>query len=64
VLHGRYGDTTGRPYVEGRVYFPRFGIHGNVSFLVDTGADTSLMSATDAFQIGLDLSAITRMSEA
>ncbi|MEX2226223.1 MAG: aspartyl protease family protein [Dehalococcoidia bacterium] len=64
MLHGRFGDTTGRPYLEGRVYFPRFRLHGDVSFLVDTGADTSLISATDAIQIGIDFSAISRTSEA
>lgn len=64
MLRGRYGDTTGRPYIEGRVYFPRFGIHGDVSFLVDTGADSSLLSATDALQIGLDFTSIVRTSEA
>jgi hypothetical protein len=64
VLRGRFGDTTGRPYIEGRVYFPRFAVHGDVSFLVDTGADASLLSPTDVYQMRLDLGAIARTSEA
>ena len=64
MLIGRFGDTTGAPYVEGRVVFPRLGIHGDVSFLVDTGADTSLLSAMDAIHIGIDFGRITRRSEA
>lgn len=64
MLRGRFGDTTGRPYIEGRIIFPRFGLHGDVSFLVDTGADTSRLSVPDAYQIGLDFSNIQRRSEA
>ena len=32
-------DDYGRPYIEGRVYLPRFNRLGIVQFRVDTGAD-------------------------
>ncbi len=63
MLTGRFGETTGRPYLEGRVIVPRFGIDADVSFLVDTGADTSLLSSTDAFDMGIDYSLLTGETE-
>jgi hypothetical protein len=53
---GRYGDTSGRPYLEGRLILPRLGIRGDISFLVDTGADASLLSPLDAQRLGVDFS--------
>ena len=44
TILGRYGDTSGSPYLEGRLVVPCLEISGDVSFLVDTGADyTALM---------------------
>ncbi len=54
MLRGRFGDTSGRPYMEGRVLFPRLGTSGNVSFIFDTGADASLLMPLDAQRMGLD----------
>ena len=42
--------------MEGRVLIPRFGIDAKVSFLVDTGADTSLIAPADAKQMAIDYS--------
>lgn len=39
MIVGRFGDTTGRPYVEAIVWFERLKVRMNVSFLVDTGAE-------------------------
>ena len=63
MLRGRFGDTTGRPYLEGRLLIPRLGIDANISFLVDTGADTSLLSPSDAFEMGVDYSLLTGETE-
>lgn len=63
MLRGRFGDTTGRPYLEGRLLIPRLGIDANISFLVDTGADTSLLSPADAFEMGVDYSLLTGETE-
>ena len=54
MLRGRFGDTSGRPYMEGHVLFPRLGWSGNVSFIFDTGADTTLLMPLDAQRMGID----------
>ena len=54
MLRGRFGDTSGRPYVEGHVLLPRLGRSGNVSFIFDTGADTSVLMPLDAQRMGID----------
>lgn len=39
MLRGRFGDTSGRPYLEGRLFLPRLKLQGDISFIVDTGAE-------------------------
>ena len=63
MLDGRFGDTSGRPYVEGRVYFPRFDLEGDVSFLVDTGADASLLNPGDVVRIGVNIDLLEGSAE-
>ena len=64
MLVGRFGDTSGRPYIEGRLHFPRFELTGDVSFLVDTGADASLISPGDVLRIGVDVDLLEGRAEA
>ena len=59
MLRGRFGDTTGRPYIEGRLLLPRFRIRSDISFLVDTGADVSLLNPADGTRMGLDYARLT-----
>ena len=40
--------------MEGYVLLPRLGWNGNVSFILDTGADTSLLMPLDAQRMGVD----------
>ena len=40
--------------MEGHVLLPRLGRSGNVSFIFDTGADTSLLMPLDAQRMGID----------
>lgn len=54
MLRGRFGDTTRRPYVQARLVIPRFNIDASISFLVDTGADSSLIAPADAREMGID----------
>jgi hypothetical protein len=54
TLSGRYGDTTGRPYLAGRIHLPRFGIVADLSFIVDTGADRTHLMPGDGERMGLD----------
>ena len=63
MLRGRFGDTTGRPYIEGRLIVPGQGLSSNLSFLVDTGADRTMLMPADARQMGLDYSQLTRRTE-
>ena len=48
MITGRFGDTSGRPFIEGRLYLPRLGIAGDISFLLDTGADASVLMPADS----------------
>jgi hypothetical protein len=54
MLQGRFGNTTGSPYLEGRIFFPRLGLRGLVSFLVDTGADGSVLMPADSKKLGVN----------
>ena len=53
MLVGRFGDTTGAPYLEGYLYIPRLEIGSNISFLVDTGADATVLMPTDGIRMNL-----------
>ena len=53
MLRGRFGDTSGRPYMEGRVSLPRLGRSGNVPFIFDAGADVSVPMPLDAQRMGV-----------
>ena len=45
--------------MEGRLLIPRLGISGNISWLVDTGADGSLLNPNDGQRLQLDYSRLT-----
>ena len=42
---------------------PRQELSGDISFLVDTGADSSMLMPADALRMGLDYRKLTRLSE-
>ena len=54
TLVGRFGNTTGRPYIEGRLHSPRLSVHTNVSFLIDTGADQTTLMPADGARMDLN----------
>lgn len=54
MILGRFGNTTGRPYVNGRLLLPRLNISTNLSFLVDTGADISTLMPADGLTTGIN----------
>ena len=54
MLRDRFGESSGRPYVPARVFLPRLGLAGNVSFIFDTGADSSVLMPADAATLGVD----------
>ena len=49
--------------MEGRLIIPRFNIEADISFLVDTGADSSLIGPADGFEMGLDYTAFGKITE-
>lgn len=53
MITGRFGDTSGRPFIEGRLYLPRLNLSADVSFLLDTGADSSILMPGDARRLGV-----------
>jgi hypothetical protein len=58
MITGRFGDTSGRPFIEGRIYLPRLGISGDISFLMDTGADTTTLMPDDIMRLAIDFDAL------
>ena len=53
MLTGRLGNTSGAPYLEAHIFFPRLSVRGLVSFLVDTGADGAIFMPTDSKKLGI-----------
>jgi hypothetical protein len=53
TIVGRYGDASHAPYVDAHIMIPRFGLRGSVSFLIDTGADTTVLAEVDAKRLGV-----------
>ena len=58
MILGRFGNTTGRPYVNGRLLLPRLNLSSNLSFLVDTGADVSTLMPADGLTMGINYQAL------
>jgi gag-polyprotein putative aspartyl protease len=54
MLQGRFGNASGAPYIEGHISLPRLGLRGLVSFLVDTGADGTVLMPADSRKLGVD----------
>ena len=50
MIHG-YFDEYGRPYVEGRLIIERLEVDGTVHFLVDTGADSTVLHPRDGVRL-------------
>ena len=63
MLSGASYREFGRPYVAARVNIPVIGAWAHVLFLIDTGADKSLLSASDARRIGIDYGALGSRSD-
>jgi len=63
MLHGRFGDTTGRPYIEAHLSIPSLKVDGSVSFLIDTGSDCTVLMPLDAARLKIDYSRLTKRVE-
>lgn len=55
MIQGYFGGQPGRlrPYIIARVTIPALAINGTVHFLVDTGADSTLIAPRDAEELAL-----------
>ena len=58
MLVGRFGNTSTAPYLEAIVSFPRLRQRGPVSFLIDSGADGSVLMPADGKKLGIDYRAL------
>lgn len=47
-----YFEPDGIPYVDCHLFLPRLGCHGRVRFLIDTGADTTILHPDAASELG------------
>jgi hypothetical protein len=59
MLTGHYDKNPGRPLIEGYLDIPSFGIQGFVQFLIDTGADNTVLMPADAKRLKVDYSKFT-----
>jgi hypothetical protein len=57
MLEGRFGNTSGAPYLEARVSIPR-SLRGLISFLVDTGADGTVFMPADSRKLGINFGSL------
>ncbi|MBM2827259.1 MAG: Peptidase protein [Dehalococcoidia bacterium] len=60
MIRGYFGGPGARlrPFVIASVSIPHLQIRGTVHFLVDTGADTTLLAPRDAKELGLDINSL------
>lgn len=54
MLNGRFGNTSGRPYIEGRLIILNLSIRADISFLVDTGSDVTCLHPIDGTRLNID----------
>ena len=65
MLEGRFGGNTGRPYVDGRLFvLGRQELSSDISFLVDTGADGSMLMPADALRMEIEYDRLRHRTEA
>lgn len=58
MLTGHYDRKAGRPQIEGYVEIRSLGVRGFVFFLIDTGADCTVLMPADAKRLNVDYSKI------
>ncbi len=59
MILGEFG-VAGRPFVEGYLTLPRFGLTRRISFLVDTGADATCIHPQDSRLAAIPLEHLER----
>ena len=54
MIIGTFDPVSGRPFVEGLLLIPELDVNGPVSFLVDTGSDSTCLMPADGVRLGID----------
>jgi hypothetical protein len=54
LIHGRFGDTSGRPYLEAKIAVPHQNVWRFCPLIIDTGAERSVLMPIDTRLMGLD----------
>ena len=62
MLHGRFGNTSGAPYIEARIAIPRLNLRGLISFLADTGADGTVLMPADSKKLAINFKSLQNPS--
>lgn len=56
MMRGRFGDTSGRPYIEGRLIIKKLVVYDYLSFCIDTGSDETVLLPFDSRKLSIDYS--------
>jgi hypothetical protein len=56
MIRGRFGDTSGRPFIEGRLIIKKLRVYDYFSFCIDTGSDETVLLPSDSRKTSLDFS--------
>jgi hypothetical protein len=59
MLEGRFARDSGAPYIQAHVLFPRLRLGGALWFLIDTGADGTLLMPADSRKLRVDFCLLT-----
>jgi hypothetical protein len=62
MLRGRFGDTSGQPYIEGRLLIKKLQVCSFFSFCIDTGSDDTVLLPIDSGTIPIDFSKLNEIS--
>jgi predicted aspartyl protease len=54
MIRGRFGGPADQPYIEGLLDIASPKVRGHVRFLVDTGADQTILMPADADRLGVN----------
>src|SRR5258708_981546 len=63
MIVGRFETFSRRPIIDCYLYLPDFKADGVIPFLIDTGADCSLLMPADAKRLGIDHSKLAYNSQ-
>lgn len=59
MIRGRFGDTSGRPFISGRLIIKDLQVISFVSFCLDTGSDETVILPADGRRFSLDYGKLT-----